>query len=193
MQLGILCHLYITEINRALIPLLLTIFNAIVFDYLSRQKLGGINLTYNYLKQFPVLYVESYSHISSIEYILPRAIELIYTSWDVKPLADDVWNDAAENLREAIQRQWEENQEETGGHEDTKAPEWLDIIYSLSAQSISKTKIPFPPFKWDEERRAQLKAELDAYYAQLYGLSEQELCYILDPKDVYGSLKPGKD
>ena len=31
-----------------------------------------------------------------------------------------------------------------------------------------------------------LRAELDAYYAKLYGLTHDELRYILDPKDVYG-------
>jgi len=29
-----------------------------------------------------------------------------------------------------------------------------------------------------------LRAELDAYYAKLYGLTRDELRYILDPKDV---------
>jgi hypothetical protein len=40
------------------------------------------------------------------------------------------------------------------------------------------------PFKWDEERRANLKAELDAYYARLYGLNRKQLRYILDPADL---------
>jgi hypothetical protein len=31
------------------------------------------------------------------------------------------------------------------------------------------------PFRWDPERRALLRAELDAYYAYLYGLSKKEL------------------
>lgn len=41
------------------------------------------------------------------------------------------------------------------------------------------------PFRWDEERRALLKAELDAYYAKLYGLTREELAYILDPATRY--------
>lgn len=41
------------------------------------------------------------------------------------------------------------------------------------------------PFPWDEDRRAQLKAELDAYYAKLYGLMREELAYILDPTTKY--------
>ena len=41
-------------------------------------------------------------------------------------------------------------------------------------------------------RRALLRAELDAYYARLYGLTRDELRYILDPKDVYGPDFPGE-
>ena len=48
------------------------------------------------------------------------------------------------------------------------------------------------PNRWDEERRAHLRAELDAYYARLYGLTRDELRYILDPKDVYGGDFPGE-
>ena len=40
------------------------------------------------------------------------------------------------------------------------------------------------PFRWDEERRALLRAELDAYYARLYGLNRKQLRYILDPADL---------
>lgn len=34
---------------------------------------------------------------------------------------------------------------------------------------------------------------MDAYYAKLYGLSRDELRYILDPKDVYGPNFPGEN
>ncbi len=40
------------------------------------------------------------------------------------------------------------------------------------------------PFLWDEERRALVRAELDAYYARLYGLNRKQLRYILDPADL---------
>jgi hypothetical protein len=43
------------------------------------------------------------------------------------------------------------------------------------------------PFSFDPDYRAVLQAELDAYYANLYGLSKQELQFILDPE----SIKPG--
>lgn len=36
------------------------------------------------------------------------------------------------------------------------------------------------PFRWDEARRAQLRAELDAYFFHLYGNSAEDADYILD-------------
>ncbi|WP_199289226.1 hypothetical protein [Pseudanabaena sp. FACHB-1998] len=52
--------------------------------------------------------------------------------------------------------------------------------------------IPLPPFIWHETRRAQIRAELDAYYAKLYGLTRDELRYILDPADIYGADFPSE-
>lgn len=51
---------------------------------------------------------------------------------------------------------------------------------------------PLPPFPWNPERRARLRAELDAYYARLYGLTRDELRYILDPADVMGPDYPSE-
>ncbi|MEH2448426.1 MAG: hypothetical protein V7K18_22420 [Nostoc sp.] len=48
------------------------------------------------------------------------------------------------------------------------------------------------PFIWNPNRRAFLRAELDAYYAKLYGLTRDELRYILDPADVYGADFPSE-
>jgi len=46
------------------------------------------------------------------------------------------------------------------------------------------------PFRFDPDRRAVLRAELDARYARLYGLTRDELRYILDPSDVMGPDYP---
>jgi len=46
------------------------------------------------------------------------------------------------------------------------------------------------PFGFDPDRRAVLRAELDARYARLYGLTRDELRYILDPSDVMGPEYP---
>ncbi len=49
-----------------------------------------------------------------------------------------------------------------------------------------------PSFLWNEQRRAILKAELDAYYARLYGLTKAELAYLLDPSEVHGPDFPSE-
>ena len=49
-----------------------------------------------------------------------------------------------------------------------------------------------PPFSFDPERRVLLRAELDAYYAHLYGLTRDELRYILDPADLMGPDYPSE-
>ena len=49
-----------------------------------------------------------------------------------------------------------------------------------------------PPFAWDEGCRARLRAELDARYARLYGLTRNELRYVLDPAEVRGSDYPSE-
>ena len=48
------------------------------------------------------------------------------------------------------------------------------------------------PFAWDEDRRANLRADLDAFYGRAYGLTRDELRYILDPADVKGPDYPSE-
>jgi hypothetical protein len=52
--------------------------------------------------------------------------------------------------------------------------------------------VPRAPYRWDEARRALLRAELDAWFARAYGLARDELRYILDPADVHGPDFPGE-
>jgi hypothetical protein len=122
--------------------LLLANLNSLPFDYMARQKVSGLHLTYGYLKQLPVLPPSAYTP-ADINFIAPRVLELVYTANDLRPFAEDM-----------------------GYHGE--------------------------PFRWDEVRRAQLRAELDAYYARLYGLTRDELRYILDPKEVHGEDFPGE-
>jgi hypothetical protein len=116
--------------------------NSLVFDFVTRQKLGGSNFCFFILRQLPVIPPETYTQ-EYIEFISTRVLELVYTSWDMQSFAKDM------------------------GYEGE-------------------------PFIWDEERRAILRAELDAYYAKLYGLTRDELRYILDPADVYGEDFPSE-
>lgn len=49
-----------------------------------------------------------------------------------------------------------------------------------------------PAASWESERRAHLRAELDAFYARAYGLTRNDLRYILDPADVKGAGYPSE-
>jgi hypothetical protein len=66
----------------------------------------------------------------------------------------------------------------------------------VSAQNIKdfarNTGIEGIDPEWAPEKRAVLQAELDAYYAHLYGLSRDELRYILDPADLMGPDYPSE-
>lgn len=112
------------------------------FDFVTRQKVGGSHLTYGYLTQLPVLPPSAYEE-AALAFIVPRVLELTYTSHSMAPFARDL------------------------GYEG-------------------------PPFAWNEDRRANLRAELDAWYALAYGLTRDELRYVLDPKDVMGEDYPSE-
>lgn len=64
----------------------------------------------------------------------------------------------------------------------------VELVYHSEAMTSFAVDMDFrgKPFKWNNDRRASLRAELDAYYAKLYGLTRDELRYILDPQEVYG-------
>jgi hypothetical protein len=50
---------------------------------------------------------------------------------------------------------------------------------------------PIEP-SWNPAERSVLQAELDSYYAHLYGLNRDELRYILEPADVMGPDYPSE-
>ncbi len=116
--------------------------NSLVADYVARQKIGYIHLTYGYLKQIPFLPPERYTN-ADLTFIVPRVLELTYTAYDLSSWAQDLGYDGE-------------------------------------------------PFLFDPDRRATLRAELDVYYAKLYGLTRDELRYILDPADVMGADYPSE-
>lgn len=74
------------------------------------------------------------------------------------------------------------------------SPRVLELTYTAHdlkpwAEDLGYSGEPFP---FEPERRAQLRAELDAYFARLYGLTRDELRYVLDPADVMGSDYPSE-
>lgn len=121
---------------------LLANLGCLAFDFVARQKVGGVNFSFYYFKQLPVLPPDRYTE-ADLAYIVPRVLELTYTAHDLAGWARDLGHDG-------------------------------------------------PPFPFAPERRAQLRAELDAYYARLYGLTRDELRYILDPADVLGEDYPSE-
>ncbi|MFD2233200.1 Eco57I restriction-modification methylase domain-containing protein [Phaeospirillum tilakii] len=73
-------------------------------------------------------------------------------------------------------------------------PQVLELTYTSRAMAPFARDLGFdgPPFAWDEERRALLRAELDAWYARAYGLTRDELRFILDPAEVRGADYPSE-
>jgi hypothetical protein len=73
-------------------------------------------------------------------------------------------------------------------------PRVLELIYTANDLRGFAADLGYnqPPFEWDASRRMQLQAEIDAYFAYLYGLSRDELRYILDPQDVMGADYPSE-
>jgi hypothetical protein len=73
-------------------------------------------------------------------------------------------------------------------------PRVLELVYTAWDMQPFALDMGYDgePFIWNSNRRAILRAELDAYYAKLYGLTRDELRYILDPADVYGADFPSE-
>jgi hypothetical protein len=181
----------------------LAIVNSLVFDWITRQKIGGTHLTYTYLTQLPVLPPEAFS-AADIAFIVPRVVELVYTAWDMHPFAADVWAEADAALRAAILAQRAENlraappnspargtpriSPPAGGDWGGAPPE---IAAAVAAATVDDAAPP-PPFIWNDDRRARIRADLDARIARLYGVSRDDLRYILDPQEVEGPDFPGE-
>jgi hypothetical protein len=170
------------------LTILLSNLNSIIQDWACRQKIPGVHLKYVTFKQLPILPKVVYQD-KDVLFIVPRVMELIYTSWDTKAIIDDIWQKSIPGVRFAIEHQSNSNSIQTGGL-PWDLPEWAAAYPEIAWEKDKGC--PLPPFKWDEERRATLKAELDAYFALLYGLERDELRYILDPQDVYGEDFPGE-
>jgi hypothetical protein len=129
-------------VSERLRAALLATMISLPFDFVARQKQGGTSLKYYTMKQLVAPPPTAFS-AADLDFIVPRVIELSYTSNSMRPFAED-------------------------------------LAYSG------------PPFGWDEDRRARLRAELDARIARLYRLTRNQLRYILDPEDAMGKGYPSE-
>jgi hypothetical protein len=151
--------------------------NSFVFDYIVRQKVGGMNFTFHYWKQLPVIVPSAYP-IELKNRITCIVLELSFTSWDLLPFADEIWSSGDENLRTMILNLHEENQNTIDSRIVVQEPPvWTQHLY-FNGQP--EEKFLLTPFEWDEERRFQLRCELDALFGHLYGLARDEFSYILE-------------
>jgi hypothetical protein len=69
---------------------------------------------------------------------------------------------------------------------------YKDIVFENESYDLRAGSERGGPWQWNPERRAVLRSELDAIYARLYGLTRDDLRYILDPSDIMGQDYPSE-
>ena len=163
--------LYSVKQSSTLAACLLANFLSLELDVIARMKLGGTNLTYGYFRQFPVLPPSAY-HEAALSFIVPRVMALTYTANDMTEWAKALWNDSTPAMRQKMLE--------------------LNGKNRKFSQENSGSTLACGPYIYDDAKRAVLKAELDTYFARLYGLTRTELQYILDPHSVMGEDYPSE-
>jgi hypothetical protein len=70
----------------------------------------------------------------------------------------------------------------------------LELTYTSHAMKLWAEDLGHSgaPFVWNEDRRGRLRAELDVFFARKYGLTEEELQYVLDPAKAKGPGYPSE-
>jgi hypothetical protein len=155
---------------------LLATWCSLICDYVARQKIGGLHLTYSYLNQLPVLGPDAFDE-ERVRFIVPRVFFLTYTAWDIKAFADDLWKDSPELTRASI---------------SAYAKKYGALPLSAGSADRQAEGVPFGPFAWSDEVRLKVRAELDAYFFHLYGCSKRDLAYVMDPTAVMGASYPSE-
>ena len=175
--------LFLLKITSLSKLLLLGNLNAIVLDYIARQKIGGTTLNYFLLKQFPVLPSNAYSQ-DDLEFIVPRVLELTYTAVDPIPFVEDLWDSVDAKMRQLFLKQ----------RYGEKSEDFEVFVRYDSANLPKGAKLHevLLFFIFDPEKRALRRAALDARYARLYCLTRDDLRYILDPADLMGEDYPSE-
>lgn len=152
--------------------LLLANMNSLILDFSAKFKIcNSKHLNMFSVKQLPVLPPSAY-HEAALSFIVPRVMALTYTANDMTEWAKALWNDSTPAMRQKML--------ELNG----KSREF--------SQENSGSTLACGPYIYDDIKRAILRAELDAYFARLYGLTRTELQYILDPHSVMGEDYPSE-
>lgn len=148
--------------NISVYAALVANLSSLALDFFARHKVGGTHLNFFIAKQIAVLSPEAYT-LSDLAFIATRVLELTYTAWDMQPWAQDLVSE------------WQM----PNGQWKPETP-------------LTIRRSPLTPFPFDPDRRARVRAELDAWYARAYGLTGDELRYILDPADLMGPDYPSE-
>ena len=77
------------------------ILSSIVFDYVTRQKVGGKSMNFFYVKQFPVLTPEQIPSAMQWQ-IVKRVAELCYFNHDMDGWASELWDEMNEEQRSEL-------------------------------------------------------------------------------------------
>jgi len=82
--------------------LLQATWSSLVCDYIARQKLSGANMVYMIVKQLACPNPDYFDHqtpwksnCTLIQWVRPYVLELAYTSWRLKPYAEDLGDDGS--------------------------------------------------------------------------------------------------
>jgi hypothetical protein len=88
--------LIICDLDPSYLLILNSNLSSFVFDYIARQKIGGVHVNFFIIKQLPVLPPQIYkenaswnSSLTLLNWILKRGLELTYTAWDLRDFAKD--------------------------------------------------------------------------------------------------------
>jgi N-6 DNA Methylase len=83
--------------HQGSLSFLLASLNSLALDYIARQKLGGVNLTYFIIEQLAMLSPDRFEQaspwdpeISVGDWLTPRLLELVYTASDIVGFAETV-------------------------------------------------------------------------------------------------------
>lgn len=99
--------LFLTNITAVDACKFISCLNSYIFDYIARLKVGGINLNFYLVQQLPVLppstyETEEFSLIGNS--LINSVLELVYTSYSLKPFAKDCGYDGPPFIWDAERR-----------------------------------------------------------------------------------------
>ena len=84
--------LMLPDATPALVAALIATQSSLIFDFASRQKIGGINMQLYIWKQLPVPTPPALEPHTG--FLTPRVLELVYTAYDMTPFARDLGDTA---------------------------------------------------------------------------------------------------